>query len=250
MKFFGIRDDLILPEERKWNWGIDDSFRNLKGFFDHLCSKKTSLNGARLNPECPSIKGEIFKRVRSDGKRGALIQVAFSSAVLAREFRRLEPISAFEVSILVLMEQASCCTSVKTGSNFNWIPRLDFIGRVPIRRGEETELAESGKFPARFLIVDPVSLSANREFLKRCSRRGKIDSRENFSMKESTWLGSLRDLIRFEKNDLLACAECRTCSFANFLSLFFVATKLSVETVSQTDSWKIDESSVEEKQFF
>lgn len=145
MKFFGIRDDLILPEERKWNWGIDDSFRNLEGFFDHLCSKKTSLNGARLNPECPSIKGEIFKRVTSDGKRGALIQVAFSSAVLAREFRRLEPISAFEVSILVLMEQASCCTSVKTGSNFNWIPRLDFIGRVPIRETERRGNGTGGK---------------------------------------------------------------------------------------------------------
>lgn len=95
-----------------------------------------------------------------------------SQCRLAREFRRLEAISAFEVSILVLMEQASCCTSVKTGSNFNWIPRLDFIGSVPT--GEERRGNGKRQVSVRFLIVDSVSLSANREFW-RCSRRGKID---------------------------------------------------------------------------
>ena len=116
------------------------------------------------------------------------------------------------------MEQASCCTSVKTGSNFNWIPRLDFIGRVPIRRGEETELAESGKFPARFLIVDPVSLSANREFLKRCSRRGKIDSRENFSMKE--YRDFIPDFDLYLENPLRYSLLLRSISLLIFF-LFF-----------------------------
>lgn len=162
-----------------------------------------------------------------------------SQCRLAREFRRLEAISAFEVSILVLMEQASCCTSVKTGSNFNWIPRLDFIGSVPTgemeRKGKETE---SGKFPSSFLLWIR-SLCRRIENSDVVRDEGK--SIAKFSMKESAWTWITARLDSFREKWFISMR-------ANFLFLFLFFR--CWWKVWQTNSWKIDESTVEEKQFF
>lgn len=69
---------------------------------------------------------------------GFLIQLAFSSAVLAREFRRLEAISAFEVSILVLNGTGILLYFRKNRIQFQLdIPVRFYRARAYTRDGEE-----------------------------------------------------------------------------------------------------------------